>query len=128
MLMLAIKLGRRVRLCALAGVVTFTAFGASFALAVPGAEAATVRTCQGGGAGYTVTVPQTTGSTAGVDPNETSAVDCTIGYHEKKGYPFSLVGLVLVVTAATLILLYWKKDSLDLQSGGNAFDVAGGDR
>ncbi|HWC85917.1 MAG TPA: hypothetical protein VG388_05235 [Solirubrobacteraceae bacterium] len=91
-----------------------------------------MRTCQGGGAGYTVTVPQNAGSSVGADPEEAYAANCTIGYHEKKGYPFSLVALVLVVTAATLILMYWKKDSLDLpggapETGGTAFGVTGGD-
>jgi hypothetical protein len=125
--MLAIKLGRHARVLALVSGVTFMAFACTSALAVAGAQAATVRVCQGGNAGYTVNVPPNTGSTAGADPDETYAVNCTIGYHEKKGYPFSLVGLVLVVTAATLLLLYWKKDSLDLPGGGSAFGVTGGD-
>ena len=115
------------RAFALVGVATLTVLGGALAVAVGGADAATVRTCQGGGAGYTVTVPQNVGSTAGVDPYETYAANCTIGYHEKKGYPFSLIGLMLVATAATLILLYWKKDSLDLPGGGAAFTIPGGD-
>jgi hypothetical protein len=115
---------------ALVTMTTFTAFACILALAVADAQAATIRTCQGGGAGYTVTVPQNAGSTAGADPYETYAANCTIGYHEKQGYPFSLIALVLVVTAATLILMYVKKDSLDLPGGGrggNAFGVTGGD-
>jgi hypothetical protein len=115
------------RAFALVTVATVTVLGGTLAVAVGGAEAATVRTCQGGGAGYTVTVPQNAGSTAGVDPYETYAANCTIGYHEKKGYPFSLVGLMLVATAGTLLLLYMKKDSLDLPGGGAAFTVPGGD-
>ncbi len=124
--MLAITLGKRARVSAL---VTITAFGCTLAFAVGGAQAA-VRTCQGAGAGYTVSVPQNAGSTAGADPYETYAADCTIGYHEKQGYPFSLIGLVLAVTAATLSLMYMKKDSLDLPggaAGGNAFGTTGGD-
>jgi hypothetical protein len=120
-------LGKRVRAFALAGVATVTVLGGTLAIAVGGAEAATVRTCQGGGAGYTVTVPQNAGSTAGADPYETYAANCTIGYHEKKGYPYSLVALMLIATAATLILLRLKQDSLDLPGGGAAFTVPGGD-
>ena len=129
--MLRIKLGRCVR--ALAFVVAFTAFGGAPGLAATTAQGAIVRTCQGGGAHYTVTVPQNAGSTAGVDPYETRAINCTIGYQEKKGFPLSLIGVCLIATAATLILLVMKKDALDLP-GGRAFDtgepgvnVTGGD-
>ncbi len=122
--MLAITLGRRARVFALVSVTTFTVFGGT--LAVAGAQAATVRTCQGGGAGYTVPVPQNPGSTAGADPYETAAANCTIGYHEKQGFPLSLIGVVLAFTAATLILLHWKKE-LDLPGGSAAYTVTGGD-
>jgi hypothetical protein len=124
--MLAITLGKHGRKVALVTVATLAVFGSTMALAAAGAGAATVRTCQGGGAGYTVTVPLTTGSRAGVDPEETYAANCTIGYHEKKGFPFSLVAVVLAFTAGTLILLHFKKDSLDLP-GGAAFNVTGRD-
>jgi hypothetical protein len=122
--MLAIRLGRHARVFALVSITTFTVFGGT--LAVAGAQAATVRSCQGGGAGYTVTVPQGAAGNTGADPYETYAADCTIGYHEKKPFPLSLIGVVLAFTAATLILLHWKKDSLDLP-GGRPFNVAGGD-
>jgi hypothetical protein len=110
---------------ALVSVTTLTAFGATSALAVASAQATTVRTCQGGGAGYTVNVPQTLGNTGG-DPYEQQAVDCTIGYHEKLAYPLSIIGIVLAFTAATLIVMYRKKDSLDF-TGGAGFGATGGD-
>jgi hypothetical protein len=113
-----------VTVCATSGGVL--AFGATAASAAP-----TVRTCGSGPNAYTVTVPSPTTSTTGADPQEIAAANCTIGYHEKKGYPFSIIGLMLVVTVATLALLHWKKNALDLgwseddpQMGGDALPTA----
>jgi hypothetical protein len=122
--MLAITLGRRARVFALVSVTTFTVFG--LMLPVAGAQAATVRSCQGGGAGYTVAVPQGLAGNTGGDPYESYAANCTIGYHEKKPFPLSLIGVVLAFTAATLILLHWR-DRLDLPGGGGPVGVSGGD-
>lgn len=85
-------------------------FGAATAGAV-------VRTCGSGSNAYTVTVPSNTPSTGfaqGEDPEEAFAAQCQIGYHEKQAYPLSIVAIMLVVTVATLALLRWKKDDLDM--------------
>lgn len=89
---------------------------AAFTFGAPAAGAA-VKTCGAGSNAYTVTVPSNTPSTGfaqGEDPEEAFATQCQIGYHEKQAYPLSIVGLMLVVTVATLALLRWKKDDLDL--------------
>jgi hypothetical protein len=114
-----------VTLCATS--VGVLSFGTTMASAAP-----RVRTCGSGKNAYTVTVPAQTTSATGADPQEINAADCTIGYHEKKGYPFSIIGLMLVVTVATLALLHWKKNALDLgwseddpQMGRDALSTAG---
>lgn len=108
--------GRQLRrVLALVGVTLFATtgsllgFGAAMAAAAPA-----VRTCGSGSSVYKVTAPSGSTAATGEDPEETAAVNCAIGYHEKKGYPFSLVGLVLVATALTVAVLHWKKRALDV--------------
>lgn len=101
-----------------AGVTLAMTIGVTFAFGVANAGAATtVRTCGSGANAYTVTVPANTpsvGFAQGEDPYEAFAAQCSLGYHEKKAYPLSIVALMLVVTVATVALLYAKKDSLDV--------------
>lgn len=92
--------------------------GATFAFGAASAGAAlTVKTCGSGPNAYTVAAPAnapSVGFAKGEDPYEAFATQCQIGYHEKQAYPLSIVGLMLIVTVATVALLYAKKDALDL--------------
>jgi hypothetical protein len=46
-----------------------------------------------------------TGSTDGFDPAERDAVDGTLGYHEKRGYPYGLLVFLVVMTPVALVAI-----------------------
>lgn len=66
--------------------------------------AAQAKTCQTADGRYEVTPPPA-GSAAGVDPAEVAAANCTLGFDEQKIYPLSVIGLCLLATAVTLVLV-----------------------
>jgi len=73
----------------------------SLAVPVAGAQA---KTCQTPAGRYDVTAPPA-GSRAGADPAEVAAADCTLGFHEDTVYPLSVIGLCLLATFGTLLLV-----------------------
>ena len=66
--------------------------------------AAQAKTCQSPAGRYEVTPPPA-GSRAGADPAEVAAADCTLGFHEDTTYPLSVIGLALLATLGTLLLV-----------------------
>ena len=44
-------------------------------------------------------------SVDGIDPAERDAVNGTLGYHEKRGYPYGLLVSLIVVTPLALVLI-----------------------
>jgi len=72
-------------------------------LAVPvtGAQA---KTCQSAAGRYDVTPPPA-GPRKGADPAELAAADCTLGFREDSAYPLSVIGLALLATLGTLLLV-----------------------
>lgn len=70
------------------------------AISVTGAQA---NTCQTPDGRYDVTPPPA-GASAGADPAEVAAANCTIGFHEEQVYPLSVIALCLLATVGTLLL------------------------
>lgn len=77
--------------------------GSVGAVAVPVA-AAQAKTCQSAAGRYDVTPPPA-GPRHGADPAELAAADCTLGFREDSTYPLSVIGLALLATLGTLLLL-----------------------
>ena len=71
------------------------------AVPVTGAEA---KTCQAPAGRYDVNPPPA-GSRDGADPAEVGAANCTLGFHEDTAYPLSVIGLALLATLGTLLLV-----------------------
>ena len=67
------------------------------------ATAAQAKTCQTPAGRYDVTAPA--GPSAGADPAEVAAASCTLGFREQMAYPLSVIGLCLLATAGTLMLV-----------------------
>jgi LPXTG-motif cell wall-anchored protein len=72
-------------------------------VAVP-AIGAQAKTCESAAGRYEVTPPPA-GSRTGADPAAVAAADCTLGFHEDKTYPLSVIGLAVLATLGTLLLL-----------------------
>ncbi len=70
------------------------------ATSATGAEA---KTCQTPAGRYDVTTPHAAPS-AGADPAEVAAANCTLGFHEEQAYPLSVIALALLATVGTLML------------------------
>ena len=70
----------------------------------PAAAAVQARTCETADGRYDVT-PPSAGSDAGADPAAVAAASCTLGFDEQNSYPLSVIGLCLVATAVTLVLV-----------------------
>ncbi len=70
------------------------------AISVTGAQA---KTCQTPDGRYDVTAPRAAPS-AGADPAEVAAANCTLGFHEEQAYPLSVIALALLATVGTLML------------------------
>jgi hypothetical protein len=68
------------------------------------ATAAPPRTCETGDGRYQVTPPPA-GSDSGADPAAVAAADCTLGFDEQNVYPLSVIGLCLIATVVTLVLV-----------------------
>ena len=66
--------------------------------------AAQAKTCPAADGPYDVTPPPA-GSGAGADPAEVAAANCTLGFDEQSIYPLSVIGLCLLATAVTLVLV-----------------------
>jgi hypothetical protein len=92
----------RIRLI-IAVLVAAAVLGSSAGLASPVTEAQ-AKSCQTPAGRYDVN-PPAAGSRAGADPAEVAAADCTLGFHEDTAYPLSVIGLALLATLATLLLL-----------------------
>ena len=67
------------------------------------AVAAHAKTCQTPAGRYEVTPPA--GPSAGADPAEVAAANCTLGFREQTAYPLSVIALCLLATAGTLLLV-----------------------
>lgn len=67
-------------------------------------SAAQTKTCQTPAGRYEVNPPPAA-SPAGADPAEVAAANCTLGFDEQPVYPLSVIGLALVATVGTLVLL-----------------------
>jgi hypothetical protein len=67
------------------------------------ATAAQAKTCQTAAGRYDVTRPA--GPSAGADPAEVRAANCTLGFREQTAYPLSVIALCLLATAGTLLLV-----------------------
>jgi len=87
----------------IAALVAVAVLGAMGGLAVPvaGAQA---KTCQTPAGRYDVNPPPAA-PRAGADPAEVAAADCTLGFREDSTYPLSVIGLALLATLGTLLLL-----------------------
>ena len=87
----------------IAVLVAAVVLGSMGGIAVPvtGAEA---KPCQAPGGRYDVTPPPA-GSRDGADPAEVAAADCTLGFREDSTYPLSVIGLALLATLGTLLLV-----------------------
>lgn len=83
------------------------------AISVPGALA---KTCQTADGSYDVTPPPA-GSREGVDPAELAAVNCAPVFREDTTYPLSVIGLALLATVGTLVLV----------RRGPSYDAIGGE-
>ncbi len=70
------------------------------ATSATGAEA---KICQTPDGRYEVTPPRAAPS-AGADPAEVAAANCTLGFHEEQAYPLSVIALALLATVGTLML------------------------
>ena len=68
------------------------------------AAAAQAQTCQTADGRYDVT-PARAAAGAGADPAEVAAANCTLGFDEQIIYPLSVIGLCLLATAVTLVLV-----------------------
>jgi hypothetical protein len=87
----------------IAVLVAAVVLGTSGSLAVPMA-AAQAKTCESAAGRYEVTPPPA-GSRTGADPAAVATADCTLGFHEDTTYPLSVIGLALLATLGTLLLL-----------------------
>lgn len=96
-----VRMSRNGRVIAV--VVAAVMVGAMGGLAAPmaGAQA---KTCQSPAGTYDVT-PPLAGSPEGADPAEVAAANCTLGFREDSTYPLSVIGLALLATLGTLLLL-----------------------
>jgi hypothetical protein len=83
------------------------------ALGGPASEAAAqARTCETADGRYDVT-PSPAGSNSGADPAAIAAANCTLGFDEQNIYPLSVIGLCLIASAVTLVLVR-KETSFDV--------------
>ena len=71
------------------------------AISVTGAQA---KTCQTPDGRYEVTPPRAAPS-AGADPAEVAAANCSLGFHEEQAYPLSVIALALLTTVGALMLV-----------------------
>ncbi len=86
----------------IAMVVAAIASGPFLALAIS-VTAAQAKTCQSPAGRYDVTSPPA-GPSAGADPAEVAAANCTLGFHEEQAYPLSVIALCLLTTVGALML------------------------
>ena len=86
------------------------------ALMLSAGPAAQAKTCPTEKGSYNVTAPASRADKGG-DPAEDAAVNCALGYHEKKEYPLSLIGVALAMTAFGLILIVARRKDYDVLGG-----------
>ncbi len=75
------------------------------------AAAAQERTCETAEGRYDVSQPPAI-SDSGADPAAVAATNCTLGFDEQNIYPLSVIGLCLLATAVTLVLV--RKETYDV--------------
>ena len=100
----------------IAVLVAAVVLGSVGGVAVPVA-AAQAKTCQSAAGRYDVTPPPV-GPREGADPAELAAADCTLGFREDSAYPLSVIGLALLATLGTLLLVRGGTSHEAIGSGG----------